>query len=134
MPVTPLLLASGQKRGLFTHQAFFGHLLVVSCGPKHLDKKSLSFKAFANLNDCRQWIIFFNFYFFCLFAISWAASAAYGGSQARGRIVAVATGLRQSHSNVGSEPCLRPTPQLMAKPDPQPTEQGQRSNPKPHGS
>ena len=32
-------------------------------------------------------------------AISWAAPAAYGGSQARGRIGAVATGLRQSHSN-----------------------------------
>ena len=40
--------------------------------------------------------------FFCLFAISWAASAAYGGSQARGRIGAVAPGLRQSHSNAGS--------------------------------
>ena len=50
-------------------------------------------------------------------AISWAAPAAYGGSQARGRIGAVATGLRQSHSNVGSEPCLQPTPQLMATPD-----------------
>ena len=36
-------------------------------------------------------------------AISWAAPAAYGGSQARGRIGAVATGLCQSHSNAGSE-------------------------------
>ena len=33
-------------------------------------------------------------FFFSLFAISWAAPAAYGGSQARGRIGAVATGLR----------------------------------------
>ena len=47
---------------------------------------------------------------------------AYGGSQARGLIRAVADGLRQSHSNARSEPCLPPTPQLMAKPDPQPTE------------
>ena len=31
---------------------------------------------------------------------------AYGGSQARGPIGAVAAGLRQSHSNAGSEPCL----------------------------
>ena len=31
---------------------------------------------------------------------------AYGGSQARGRIGAVAAGLRQSHSNAGSEPRL----------------------------
>jgi len=50
-------------------------------------------------------------------AISWAAPAAYGGSQARGRIRAVATGLRQSHSNAGSEPRLQPTPQLTATPD-----------------
>ena len=35
-------------------------------------------------------------------AISWATPAAYGGSQARGLIGAVATSLRQSHSNVGS--------------------------------
>ena len=52
------------------------------------------------------------------FAISWAAPAAYGGSQARGRTGAVATGLRQSHSNTGSEPHLQPTPQLTAMPDP----------------
>ena len=50
-------------------------------------------------------------------AISWAAPAAYGGSQARGLIGAVATGLRQSHSNAGSEPRLQPTPQLTATPD-----------------
>ena len=55
---------------------------------------------------------------FCLFAISWAAPMAYGGSQARGQIGAVAASLRQSHSNVGSEPHLRPTPQLTAMPDP----------------
>ena len=71
---------------------------------------------------------------FCLFAISWAAPAAYGGAQARGRIRAVAAGLRQSHSNAGSEPCLQPTPQLPATLDPQPTEQGQGLNLQPHGS
>ena len=54
---------------------------------------------------------------FFFFAISWAASAAYGGSQARGRIGAVATGLCQSHSNTGSELRLQPTPQLTATPD-----------------
>ena len=59
---------------------------------------------------------FLSFYLLLLlfFAISWAAPVAYGGSQARGLIRAVATGLRQSHSNVGSEPHLQPTPQLMA--------------------
>ena len=44
--------------------------------------------------------------YFCLFAFLGAAPAAYGGSQARGLIRAVATGLRQSHSNMGAEPCL----------------------------
>ena len=50
-----------------------------------------------------------------------------------GLIGATAAGLRQSHSNAGSEPCLRPTPQLTAMLDLQPTEQGQGSNPRPHG-
>ena len=40
---------------------------------------------------------------------------------------AVAAGLHESHSNVGSEPCLQPTPQITAMLDPQPTEQGQGS-------
>ena len=52
------------------------------------------------------------------FIIFRAAPVAYGGSQARGLIGAVAAGLCHSHSNVGSEQCLRPTPQLMAMPDP----------------
>ena len=56
--------------------------------------------------------------FFGLFAISRATPVAYGGSQARGLIGAVAAGLHQSHSNVGSEPHLQPTPQLTATPDP----------------
>jgi len=47
-----------------------------------------------------------------------AAPAAYGGSQARDLIGAVAASLCQGHSNVGSEPHLRPTPQLTATPDP----------------
>ena len=49
--------------------------------------------------------------FFLLFRITLAA---YGGSQARGQIGAVAAGLRQRHSNTGFEPRLQPTPQ----PDP----------------
>ena len=63
-------------------------------------------------------MFYFIFLFFCLFLLFlWAAPAAYGGSQARGPIRAVATGLRQSHSNAGSEPRLQPTPQLTATPD-----------------
>ena len=47
-----------------------------------------------------------------------AALIAYGSSHSRGRIGAVATGLHHNHSNAGSEPCLQPTPQLTAMPDP----------------
>ena len=37
---------------------------------------------------------------------------AYGGSQARGLSGAIAASLCHSHSNMGSKPPLRPTPQL----------------------
>ena len=57
--------------------------------------------------------IFLSFYL----VFSRAAPSAYGGSQARGQIGAVAAGLYQSHSDLGSELNLRPTPQLMAAPD-----------------
>ena len=59
-----------------------------------------------------------NFNFFFFFSLLRAAPAAYGGSQARSRIGAQATGIYHSHGNVGSVPCLRPTPQLMAMSDP----------------
>ena len=61
-------------------------------------------------------IPYFVFFFFLVF--SRAAPVAYGGSQARGPIRAVATGLCQSHSNTGSEMHLQPVPQLTATPDP----------------
>ena len=57
-------------------------------------------------------------FFFSFFVFSRAAPVAYGGSQARGRVGAVATDLHQSHSDSGSEPCLGPTLQLMAMLDP----------------
>ena len=47
-----------------------------------------------------------------------AVPVAYGGSQARGQIGAIDSGLRHSHSNARSEPYLRPTAQLTATPDP----------------
>jgi len=71
---------------------------------------------------------------FVFLPFSSATSMAYGDSQARGLIGAVAAGLCQSHSNAGSEPRLQPTPQLTAMPDPQPTERGQGPNPQPRGS
>ena len=45
-----------------------------------------------------------------------AAPTAYGGSQTIGLIGVVASGLH--YSSAGSEPCLQPTPQLTATPDP----------------
>ena len=54
-----------------------------------------------------SWNISFLF-FFVFFFLSFprATPAAYGGSQARGLIGAVVTGLCQSHSNSGSKPPL----------------------------
>ena len=57
----------------------------------------------------------FFFVVFCPFRVT---PVAYGDSQARGRIGAVAAGLCQSHSNARSKPCPRPTPQLTATRDP----------------
>ena len=61
-----------------------------------------------------------------------ATPTAYGCSQARGEIRVAAAGLHHSHSNSGSESHLQPMPQLMAMLDPEPTEQGQGSNLRPH--
>ena len=74
--------------------------------------------------------LFIYLFIICLFR---ATPAAYGSSQARGWIGAVAARLRHRHSNARSKPCLQPTPQLMAMLDPYPTEQGQSLNPSPHG-
>ena len=65
-------------------------------------------------------LILSQIYFFILFFLyfSRAAPVSYGGSEARGLIGAVVAGLCQSHSNGGSEPCLKTTPQLRAMPDP----------------
>ena len=58
----------------------------------------------------------FCFVLFCL-SFSRAAPTAYGGSQARSLNGAIAADLHHSHSNSGSKPHLRPTPQLTATPD-----------------
>ena len=60
---------------------------------------------------------------FCLFvsfSLFRAEPVAYGGSQARGQIGAVAADLRHSlsHSNTGSKSRLQPTPQLTVMLDP----------------
>ena len=72
---------------------------------------------------------FLPFFFF----LSRATSLAYGSSQARGWIGVAPAGLGHSHSNMGSEPHLWPTPQLRATLDPWPAEWGQGWNTHPHG-
>ena len=71
--------------------------------------------------------------FFCFVLFFKAGLAAYGSFQARGPVRAAVASLHDSHSNVGTEPRLWPTPQLTAMPDPWPAERGQGSNWHPHG-
>ena len=79
-------------------------------------------------------------FFFFLFSLSLFFFAFWGphlqhmeiptlGSQIR----TTAASLHHSHSNLGSEPHLWPTPQLMAMPDPWTTEWDQGSNSHLHG-
>ena len=58
------------------------------------------------------------FWFVFLFLLFRATPVAHGSSQARGQIVAAATGLCNSHSNTRSKPRLWPTPQLITTLDP----------------
>ena len=55
---------------------------------------------------------------FCLFVLLGLHPRHMEVPRLRGLIGAVAAGLRQGHSNVGSELRLQPTPQFMAMPDP----------------
>ena len=66
--------------------------------------------------DGRSFFFLWSFFFFFFFFR--AEPLAYGGPQARGLIGAAAAHLHHSHSNTRSEPCVRPTSQLTATPDP----------------
>ena len=69
------------------------------------------------INTTGLLMVFWVFFVF-LFAFSRAAPTAYGGSQARSLIGAIAASLHQSHSNARSKPYLLLTPQLTALLDP----------------
>ena len=57
----------------------------------------------------------FFFVLFCFLLLFFrAVPTTYGGSQARGQIGATAASLHHSPNNLGSQPCLRPTPQFTA--------------------
>ena len=57
-------------------------------------------------------------YIYFLFLLLRAVPTAYGSSQARGQIGATGAVIHHGHSYTVSEPCLRPTPQLMPMSDP----------------
>ena len=78
-----------------------------SFNPLHHPRKAQGIKLYLCSNSsCCIGIFFF------LLSFLGPAPSAHEGSQARGLIGAVATSLRQSHSNAVSKPHLRPTPQL----------------------
>ena len=53
-------------------------------------------------------------HFLFLFLLFRDTPSAYGGSQARGPIRAIAAGVHHSHSNIRSKLRMQPTPQLTA--------------------
>ena len=59
-----------------------------------------------------QWELLRIFFFFGLLSFFRAAPLTYGGFQAGGQIRAIAAGRHHSHSNLGSELHLQPTPTL----------------------
>ena len=61
---------------------------------------------------------FIYLFIYSLILLFRAEPVAYGGSQARGLIGAIAASLHYSYSNARSKLHLQPTPQLMAMPDP----------------
>ena len=83
-------------------------------------KKDLPAESFSRLTRKHIFLSFYFILFIYLFIylLFRATSSAYGGSQARGLIGAVAADLCHSHRNARSEPRLQHTLQLTATPDP----------------
>ena len=104
----PLLLQV--KVGYRNHQWFFVQVHLFNLDPKNKPRTIEPTQL-----ECLLVRVTYDFVCFCFLG---PHTLAYGGSQARGLIGAMAASLRQSHSNGGSEPRLCPTPQLMAMPDP----------------
>ena len=86
-----------------------GYIFLMSCSSAVQMNYDVSHVIFNFLTF--YFFIYLFIYLFCLFR---AAPVAYGGSQARGLIRAVAASLRQSHINARSEPSLQPAQQLTA--------------------
>ena len=93
-------------RGLHRHLESLNSLRIFSCVLCFILAVEKSFVPFILFYFI---LFYFILFIYCLFR---ATLRAYGGSQARGPVGAVAASLCQSHSNSGSEPRLQPTPQL----------------------
>ena len=144
--------------GFFSVHCIMRHMILVCFIPGEVNLDHLIEEVSVRFLHCKNthfslgcfcFVLVFGFWFFvvvvvlffgcfaclfvCLFLLFRTTPMAYGSSQTRDQIGATAAGLCHSHSNAGSELSLQPTPQLTAIPDPRPTEQGQRSNPYPHG-
>ena len=78
---------------------------------QHVIQSLCCFLSFVSGKFFVFWVLLFCFVFR-------AAPVTYGNSQAMDGTGAAAASLCHSHSNVGSEPRLQPTPQLTAVPDP----------------
>ena len=68
----------------------------------------------------------------CFWSFFRATPAAYGGSQPRDQMGAVAAGLVTATATHDPSLCLQPTPQLTAMPDPYPLSES-RDQTRPHG-
>ena len=107
----------------FIYLFFWSH----PCDMQKFSNQGLNHWATRGFPFCLKFFPIFlsNFYFYFsniylfiyLFLLFRASSVAYGSSQARGLIAAIAAGLHHSHSNIRSEPSLWPT-QLKAMPNP----------------
>ena len=112
----PFLLYFNCHPGLRTSQAHFPlRTSVVALPFAEIFSSELFSRLILSFHACFSQISTPLYFYFWLFR---AAHMAYGISQARGQIGTAVAGLQHSHSNVRSEPCLWPTPQLMAMLDP----------------
>ena len=115
--LNPLSRARDQTHVFRTSGRFFFSLVGLTHSMWNFSDLGLNLCLHSNLSCSKLDSFFFFSFFFSFFCIFRAAPAAYGASQARGWIRAVAAGLHHSHSNAGSKPHLRPIQQLTAKPD-----------------
>ena len=93
---------------------FFGSGELISSQFKHKIYRAFGrVFLFVSSDSVSHEVLFFVFGFGFL-----GPQVAYGSSQPRDQIAAVAASLLHSHSNEGSQPSHLPTPQLMAMPDP----------------